>query len=386
MWRLTEHDAQGLLRQDVSLSLTASPTPWVPHQSASFGTQLYPQRLSSLAAVACHGFERRYGDDGQLLSERACAHGQWHGVSRSFYPDAPHQLQQLAEYEHGLAHGPRRLYGADGELVALERWERGLRHGQWQRWRAGALIEQLEYERGALAGTSHHYYDDGSPRAVRNWREGQLHGPAQDWHPNGHLWASRRYVYGRPDGDFALYHPNRQKLVQGQWSRGLPVGRWRGWFEGGQARFDGAFYDQNEVKRCQMRYKQHHELCVGHRLNSPACHLRYNPVTKRFDLPWRSSSYVPCTGIVGKPSPNWRWWDERGRSRALPAPPIDSPAQRRMAKYQRRCDRHLELPTQALDVKHQAIAARLNHADASWHKGYLSPSYARCLELNAPLF
>lgn len=387
MWRLSAHDAQGQLRQEVSLKLATSPTSWAPHQSASFRAQLYPQSLSALAQIACHGHARTYDAQGQLLSERHCVHGQPHGVSRAFYPDAPGQLERFEEYEEGLLHGQRRLYDRAGEPIAIERWQRGVRHGLWQRWRAGVLIEELEYERDALVGRSRHFYDDGMPRAVRHWRAGALYGPAKDWHPNGHLWASRRYAYGRLDGDFALYHPNGQKLVQGQWRYGRPVGRWRGWFERGQARFDGEFFDQREVKRCQILYEKRRIQCTRPGGNGPACHLRYNPVTRRFDLPQRRSVYFPCTGIVGELKPGWRWWDERGKPQPPAAPLLlDTPAQQRMAKYEHRCEHHRELPEQVLDAKHQALAKRTNHEQPSWHEGYLSPSYARCLAQRSPLF
>jgi antitoxin component YwqK of YwqJK toxin-antitoxin module len=93
----------------------------------------------------------------------------------------------------------------------------------------------------------------------------QKHGVWTTWHPNGEKLLQGRYevgrpvgtftwrfdtgqkqlagqyVAGQPDGDFMWWHPNGQKQMEGSYSAGVETGRWRRWSADGRLVADGDF-------------------------------------------------------------------------------------------------------------------------------------------------
>ncbi len=179
-----------------------------------------------------------------------------------------------------------------GPFVSKADFVDGKLHGTWNiTSKAGHKVIEWQIDRGVRHGRACWYHPNGKPRQEGRYNHGVPVGLFHEWDPSGTLIRSVTYLDGRPltrkihwhnrnqkayegtvlpgrdvpklvfdwwntsvtsdlatttlpeqkHGRWTAWYPNGQTKVEGQYCRGVPVGKFAWWYENGQKQADGQY-------------------------------------------------------------------------------------------------------------------------------------------------
>ena len=106
---------------------------------------------------------KEFWDSGILKIERYELNGVQHGIQRRWCEDG--SLLSECTFVHGKLHGVARLFTETGLAYIDENFENGVRHGEYiSRWSSGGLKEHGFYIHGEPQPGYRYYREDGSLR------------------------------------------------------------------------------------------------------------------------------------------------------------------------------------------------------------------------------
>ena len=194
-----------------------------------------------------------------IVDEKSPGYETWkstvvpHGVSVRFRENG--EIERIGYYDHGLLHGPLKVFFTKGRVQHLTHYKNGIPHGKILSYHEnGKILAEGNYLEGKLEGDYTRYYETGEREALFPYQNGVIHGKAIEWYENGKEKANRYYkegglhsernqpaviVYaedhsiqeiqdfkeGKPHGDHVKYHTNDRKRYIAHYEEGKINGK-----------------------------------------------------------------------------------------------------------------------------------------------------------------
>lgn len=118
--------------------------------------------------------------------------------------------------------------------------------GLLQRWHInGKLKSQCEYKDGKLNSTCKEWDEEGSLTSETFFDKEARPSSCYLYHKNGEVSCVVNYdIDGEIDSLFLRYYENGQKMYDGLYSSGVPIGTHRSWYDNGNLEFEMLFEDE----------------------------------------------------------------------------------------------------------------------------------------------
>ncbi len=94
-------------------------------------------------------------------------------------------------------------------------------------------------------GTWVQWHPNGQKVSEGEYRDGKQHGKWTEWYENGQKWIEGKFRNGEKHSTWVQWHPNGQKDSEGEYRDGKQYGKWIYWHENGQKRGEGTYLDGN---------------------------------------------------------------------------------------------------------------------------------------------
>lgn len=264
-----------------------------------------------LQLPSLRGFERPvvstlHFADGQL-------HGPWTIVDARGRPVASWY------FERGQLHGPAIWWYSNGRKMRSANYQRGVPDGDFVEWQAdGDVARHIRYENGRSFTPVTHYYRDGSVR-IEGWQVNPVeeHRLGYDWwkgevlidviaptegglrtgmwayyYPGGQKMYEGEYHEGEPIGVHSWWHANGQRMTRGSYHAGQPHGTWTWWYPNGQRRIEGR-YANGEPDRGWVGWTESGQAVS---LDETEVDLPSPPPTREDSGDWSSAKAMDGTG------------------------------------------------------------------------------------------
>ena len=135
--------------------------------------------------------------------------------------------RQWCEQSPDVAHGPMRLYYANGQLYAEGQFEAGQAVGTWRWYHAnGKLRQRIEMSASVPHGRTEPYWPNGSLHYRQDFDHGLLVCAQRYYYADGGLQEAVDFVAGRREGPAEARHPNGALRWQGSYAADRRSGAW----------------------------------------------------------------------------------------------------------------------------------------------------------------
>lgn len=205
-----------------------------------------------------------------------------HGVSVRFRENG--EIERVSYYDHGLLHGPQKVFFQKGKVQHFTHYKGGVPHGKMVSYHEnGQVLAEGNYEEGKLEGDYTRYYETGEKEVLFPYRNGVLHGKAVEWFPSGKERANRLYkegklhseknqpailLYGenhsireiqdfkegKPHGSHVKYHTNDRKSYMAHYEEGKINGKEQFFNAQGQLQGEGKYIHGKKIGK---HWKKH---------------------------------------------------------------------------------------------------------------------------------
>ena len=178
------------------------------------------------------------------------------GVSTKWHENG--NKKSVTTWRNGNGWGPYKKWHENGNLMEEgnltgQGIEAGLgiahglkREGLWKFFDDKGKLEKTEYWKDGEKLTFKVSVEDGHKTEWYENKEGKQEGPSTIWHPNGQKLAEGNYKEWKEDGLWTYWHENGQKKEEGNWKDGRMDGPWTAWHENGQKLAEGNYKDGKE--------------------------------------------------------------------------------------------------------------------------------------------
>lgn len=232
--------------------------------------------------------ERRFANSGQILNETIRSEDDRQRWVKSWGPEG--DLRQDIHYVDGSPDGlARRFTGRDG--YSLTEYANGKRHGKFESYRDGKLVERGEYHESQRTGRWELHRDDtvriseynqegrahgevsltvgGDLRRFETYRHGVRHGRYEMRDEEGRLREHGNYVDGERDGPWVIaQHDLRAtpsgpvRSAEGEYRLGQRVGTWEARLSPGYLIERVSFNDEGERHGPMYRFDDNGRLLM----------------------------------------------------------------------------------------------------------------------------
>ena len=280
------------------------------------------------------------------------------------------EVTQDAEGNY-INHGSWKQFDERGTLVSEGHYQRGERHGTWNRWYRSAtecdllqklphqqfaapFISQAGFENGKLNGKwviydskqrkitewqflggnrdgkSVWYFANGHKMREIDYRDGEMEGPFNEWNAEGRQTVKENYQGGRRSAAKTDYYTNKQKKSEGMYLHSKEVVQtpddWASakvatYVKQGKDEKNGLWVQWYENGQKQMQGEYRNDLQVGkfswwYANGQIALDGSYDngKQTGKW-IWWHQNGQKSTQGeyVDGTPTGRWRWWDTNGR-------------------------------------------------------------------------
>lgn len=189
-----EHDAAGLLLGRTSF------LNGVPHgDMVRYGAAGTPQLQAKLEHGVLSGPFRSFDAQGAPLHEAHYVGGKLHGVMTVYHDGC---VAARRNYVLGVLHGESVSYAPSGLMASRMSFEAGLLEREALFMDDGVVVRRARYSRGKLEGETHDYARDGTLVQSSPYKANLLHGTVRRFDANGQVFEERRYLKGKPQGEW----------------------------------------------------------------------------------------------------------------------------------------------------------------------------------------
>ncbi|GAB4141556.1 MAG: hypothetical protein Fur0041_16770 [Bacteroidia bacterium] len=187
------------------------------------------------------GLAKVYSIDGKIRREINFVNGKRQGISKDYYSDGKIQAEGENKLDEPI--GNWKYYYEDGKIMREGAFkDKGLKDGLWKEYyRNGKVMVEAVYKMGKNNGDYREYSKDGKVTLHRIYKEDKLQ-KETFFDYNGKQLAT----YNTSKGcNVVEYHPNGEKLAEGEYADGLKVGEWKvysangGWMSSKENYFKG---------------------------------------------------------------------------------------------------------------------------------------------------
>ncbi len=138
-----------------------------------------------------HGSIQKFGEAGNLLSERTYRHGALHGLSKLYYPTG--ELMTEWNYKNGKRDGISLGYFRNGKLKDKGFYKQDKLDGTVQKYSSdGKLKVEMNFKNDRQEGDTKTFAEDGSLEFVYTYRKGRLLS-RKEFDPQGKLIRDQDY-------------------------------------------------------------------------------------------------------------------------------------------------------------------------------------------------
>jgi len=167
-----------------------------------------------------HGAFKHWFPSGGVEREGRYLDGYFSGLVTTWWENG--QKRYATTYVGGLANGPHEAWDEAGRLDARGRFERDLKVGEWLGWsEPNPLI--LFFGGG-------HVRTRNTVTFVAGVAQGPIRQHYSDEPTGGALAGEGTLLDGRDEGDFTLYWPSGETLVEGHFEGGAAQGPWQSFY------------------------------------------------------------------------------------------------------------------------------------------------------------
>jgi len=163
----------------------------------------YSLLLAILACSACHNSNLvTIKDDAGKVAEKYAINEEnlKHGPYESYINGT---LIEKANYKNGKLQGARVLYHTNGAVEIEENYENDMIVGPYKTYfHTGVLAQEATYVGGMMQGIIKSYYEGGSIKEEVTMKDNEENGPFKEYHENGKLSWEGQYLNG--DNEFGL--------------------------------------------------------------------------------------------------------------------------------------------------------------------------------------
>jgi antitoxin component YwqK of YwqJK toxin-antitoxin module len=172
----------------------------VPHgETVRYGPHGLPLLEANFEHGALCGPMRVFDVHGALVQESHYMDGKLHGVT-TMYQDG-----RIASRQHhmlGVLHGESVCYAPSGLLTSRTTYEAGRLEREALFMHDGVIVRRARYSHDVLEGETRDYASDGMLVQSSPYRANLLHGTVRRFGPDGQLMQERRYLHGKPQGEW----------------------------------------------------------------------------------------------------------------------------------------------------------------------------------------
>ena len=169
--------------------------------------QITPKHYSLLLAIlfcyACHNSNLvTIKDDAGKIAEKYAVNeaGTKHGPYESYINGV---LVEKSNYQNDKLHGSRILYHTNGAVEIEENYDNDVIVGSYKTYfHTGVLAQEAMYTNGVMQGILKSYYEDGSLKEEVTMVNNEENGPFKEYHENGKIAWEGQFLNG--DNEFGL--------------------------------------------------------------------------------------------------------------------------------------------------------------------------------------
>lgn len=173
----------------------------------------------------------------------------------------------------GKEHGEQETYYENGQLKSLAKYDHGKKIGDWKDYHPNGKVAGLvQHKNGVVAGKLRYYHPDGSIyyAAQRKYdpknpnEKGPLHGKFIEKGENDCLVRKGKFNMGKKTGRW-LEYKNCILVADVRFKNGIPVGKFKYYYDNGQLRKEGNHFDTTGHKLSKRQLSLHGEYKEYHK-------------------------------------------------------------------------------------------------------------------------
>ena len=171
-----------------------------PHgEMVRYGPAGLPVLESHFANGVLHGPMKVFDAQGGLVQESHYQAGKLHGISTLYQDGCVASRQQ---HVLGVLHGESVTYAPSGLVTSRMSYEAGKLEREALFMHDGTVVRRARYSHGLLEGETAEYSEAGALVQSSPYRANLLHGTVRRFGADGQVMQERRYLKGKPQGDW----------------------------------------------------------------------------------------------------------------------------------------------------------------------------------------
>ncbi|MCF7851802.1 MAG: toxin-antitoxin system YwqK family antitoxin [Simkaniaceae bacterium] len=240
------------------------------------------------STVVPHGLRVYFRESGQIEKVAVYDHGVLHGPFTQYYPNG--KIQQKMTFNQGKRFGKAFVYYEDGVLAEEGQflndepngdityyypngnrkreipYVKGKIEGKVQTWFEGGNIQQIEnYVHNQLQSEASTpavivYDEDNSIREIKHFNKGLAVGTHYTYHDNGQQKAKTEFKDGKMHGICQIFSSKGEKIGEGKYIEGDPVGKHYRMHENKQMAYLAEFDQEGQLLKPIVEYNEKGQL------------------------------------------------------------------------------------------------------------------------------
>ncbi len=273
-------------------------------------------------------------------------------VIQERYPNRAVKIERTVTQDsegNYVNHGPWKMFDERGTLVAEGQFQRGQRHGVWNRWYrsrevdligsnpyvtyTGPFISQAVFQNGKLHGKWAIFDSKQHKISEIEFADGERNGNATWWYASGKRMREITYKDGLIDGQYLEWSPENKLVIKDTYQAGRKLAPKIEYHTGAQKKSEGMYLFAKDVvktpddwwnARLATSVKEGKDEKHGPSTTwYPSGQVKMQ-ATYENDVPvghftwWYSNGQKALEGAydVGKPNGKWTWWHQNGQKSA----------------------------------------------------------------------